>query len=111
VRGYPRFCCWCFYNGERRWKAATTTSGLIALSPDSALWPWQPEVIGWFRQHEGHEGYERLQGLFALSRSLVEFSLRANAPRFGVSTTTLVTGSGRQEEKSLKQLADETQCA
>jgi hypothetical protein len=94
------------YNGERRWKAAATTSELIALSPDSALWPWQPqvryylldmgafpkdelarrsslvallfrleqrhspaglkellnEVIGWFRQHEG---YERLQGLFA----------------------------------------------
>jgi hypothetical protein len=96
---------WWLYNGERRWKAATTTSELIALSPDSALWPWQPqvryhlldmralpkdelarrsslvallfrleqrhspeglkellgEVIGWFRQHEGHE---RLRGLF-----------------------------------------------
>jgi hypothetical protein len=89
-----------------RWKAATASSELIALSPGSALWPWQPqvryyrldmgaipkdqlvrraspvallfrlerrhspgelqelldEVIGWFRQHEG---YERLQGLFA----------------------------------------------
>jgi hypothetical protein len=32
------------YNGERRWKAATTTSELIALSPDSPLWPWQPQV-------------------------------------------------------------------
>ncbi len=32
------------YNGERRWKAATTTDELIALSPDSALWPWQPRV-------------------------------------------------------------------
>jgi Putative transposase, YhgA-like len=32
------------YNGERRWKAATTTSELIALSPDSALWPWQPRA-------------------------------------------------------------------
>jgi hypothetical protein len=94
------------YNGERRWTAATKISDLIAISPDSALWPWQPqvryylldmgafpkdelarraslvallfrleqrhspgdlrelldEVIGWFRQHEG---YERLQGLFA----------------------------------------------
>jgi hypothetical protein len=93
------------YSGERRWKAATTTRELLALSPDSALWPWQPQVryhlldmgafpktelarrsslvallfrleqrhspeglkelldqvIGWFRQHEGHE---RLQGLF-----------------------------------------------
>ena len=93
------------YNGEQRWKAATASCELIALSPDSALWPWQPqvryhlldmgafpkkqlarraslvallfrleqrhsleelrelldEVIGWFRQHEGHE---RLQGLF-----------------------------------------------
>jgi hypothetical protein len=94
------------YNGERRWKGATAMRELIALSPDSALWPWQPqiryylldmgafpkdklarraslaallfrleqrhspeelqdlldEVISWFRQHEG---YERLQRLFA----------------------------------------------
>ena len=32
------------YNGERPWKSATTTRELIALSPDSALWPWQPQV-------------------------------------------------------------------
>jgi Putative transposase, YhgA-like len=32
------------YNGERRWNAATESSELIALSPDSALWPWQPQV-------------------------------------------------------------------
>jgi hypothetical protein len=32
------------YNGERRWKAAATTHELIALSPDSALWHWQPQV-------------------------------------------------------------------
>jgi hypothetical protein len=32
------------YNGGRRWKAATAVSELIALSPDSALWPWQPQV-------------------------------------------------------------------
>jgi hypothetical protein len=32
------------YNGEQRWKAATTTSELIALSPDSTPWPWQPQV-------------------------------------------------------------------
>ena len=30
------------YNGERRWKAAIETRDLIALSPDSSLWPWQP---------------------------------------------------------------------
>ena len=92
------------YNGERPWKAAATTSELIALSPDSALWPWQPQVryhlldmgafpkdelarrasvvallfrleqrhsseelqgllddvIGWFRQHQGYEGLQRL---------------------------------------------------
>jgi hypothetical protein len=42
----------------------------------------------------------------ALSRSLVEFSLKANAPRFGISTT-FVTVPGKQEDKSLKQLADE----
>ncbi len=32
------------YNGVRRWDAPTTTSELIALSPDSALWPWQPQT-------------------------------------------------------------------
>jgi hypothetical protein len=30
------------YNGVRRWNAPTETGKLIALSPDSALWPWQP---------------------------------------------------------------------
>jgi hypothetical protein len=30
------------YNGEQRWKAASMTRALIALSPDSTLWPWQP---------------------------------------------------------------------
>jgi len=29
------------YNGEPRWKAASRTRALIALSPDSTLWPWQ----------------------------------------------------------------------
>ena len=32
------------YNGVRRWNAATDIRELIALSPDSALWPWQPQV-------------------------------------------------------------------
>ena len=32
------------YNGVQRWKAPTGTRELIALSPDSALWPWQPQV-------------------------------------------------------------------
>jgi hypothetical protein len=32
------------YNGKQRWKASTTTRELIALSPDSTLWPWQPQV-------------------------------------------------------------------
>ena len=32
------------YNGVRRWYAATDIRELIALSPDSALWPWQPQV-------------------------------------------------------------------
>jgi len=32
------------YNGERRWEAATETGALIELSPDSSLWPWQPQV-------------------------------------------------------------------
>lgn len=32
------------YNGTRRWEAATELHKLIALSPDSALWHWQPQV-------------------------------------------------------------------
>jgi len=32
------------YNGKSRWKAATTTGELIALSPDSTPWCWQPQV-------------------------------------------------------------------
>ncbi len=32
------------YNGAQRWEAPTETRELIALSPDSALWPWQPQV-------------------------------------------------------------------
>jgi hypothetical protein len=31
--------CRCF-----RWKAATASTELIALPPDSVLWPWQPQV-------------------------------------------------------------------
>jgi Putative transposase, YhgA-like len=32
------------YNGVKRWKAATDIRQLIALAPDSPLWPWQPQV-------------------------------------------------------------------
>jgi hypothetical protein len=32
------------YNGIRRWQAPTEIRELIALSPDSTLWPWQPQV-------------------------------------------------------------------
>ena len=32
------------YNGIQRWKAPTEIRELIALSPDSALWPWQPQI-------------------------------------------------------------------
>jgi hypothetical protein len=32
------------YNGQPRWKAAIATHELIALSPDSTPWPWQPEA-------------------------------------------------------------------
>lgn len=42
----------------------------------------------------------------ALSRSLVEFSLKANATRLGVSITYVGAG-GRPESKSLKQLGEE----
>jgi hypothetical protein len=42
----------------------------------------------------------------ALSRSLVEFSLRSNAPRFSVSMS-FEGADGRQEEKSLKRLGEE----
>lgn len=51
-------------------------------------------------------GFGLWMAAIALSRSLVEFSLSANAARFGISTT--VTGiSGRQEDKSLKRLGEE----
>jgi predicted transposase YdaD len=30
------------YNAQQRWRAATTGRELIALPPDSTLWPWQP---------------------------------------------------------------------
>lgn len=42
----------------------------------------------------------------ALSRSLVEFSLKANAPRFEISVTVPGVG-GRPEDKSLKQLGED----
>ena len=32
------------YNGIGRWRAPTEIRELIALSPDSALWPWQPQI-------------------------------------------------------------------
>ncbi len=32
------------HRGERRWKAPDTTGELIALSPDSTLWRWQPQA-------------------------------------------------------------------
>jgi hypothetical protein len=32
------------YNGIQRWRAPTEIREPIALSPDSALWPWQPQV-------------------------------------------------------------------
>ncbi len=32
------------YNGECRWSAPTDITHLIALPPDSPLWPWQPQV-------------------------------------------------------------------
>ena len=32
------------YNGEPRWSAPRELSEMIALAPDSDLWPWQPQV-------------------------------------------------------------------
>lgn len=32
------------FNGEPRWNAPADTADLIALPPDSPLWPWQPKV-------------------------------------------------------------------
>ena len=46
----------------------------------------------------------------ALSRSLVEFSLKANARRLNIVITYTGVG-GRSEDKSLKQLGDEVACA
>src|SRR5271168_3741197 len=32
------------HSGETRWHAATDTASLVALPPDSPLWPWQPQI-------------------------------------------------------------------
>lgn len=32
------------YNGNRPWTAPTGTDALVALSPGSPLWPWQPQI-------------------------------------------------------------------
>ena len=32
------------HNGARRWRAPTALEDLIALPPDSPLWPWQPRA-------------------------------------------------------------------
>ena len=32
------------YNGDQRWNAPTDLAGLIALPPESPLWPWQPQA-------------------------------------------------------------------
>jgi hypothetical protein len=56
------------YNGVRPWDAPTETGKLIGLSPDSALWPWQPQSryylldIGAFPK----EALARRSGLAAL---------------------------------------------
>jgi len=39
----PALLLLVLYNGTLRWSAATHTHGLIALSPDSALWSLQPQ--------------------------------------------------------------------
>lgn len=42
--GLPPLLLLVVYNGEQRWKVATTAWELITLSPDSTLWPWQPDA-------------------------------------------------------------------
>lgn len=32
------------YNGEQRWGAPVETAPMVALPPDSPLWPWQPSA-------------------------------------------------------------------
>ena len=32
------------YNGDGRWRAPLTLAELVALTPDSTLWPWQPSL-------------------------------------------------------------------
>jgi hypothetical protein len=62
------------YNGQQRWKAATTGRELIALSPDSTLWPWQPHGryylcdMGAFPQEELARRSSLVALLFRLER-------------------------------------------
>jgi hypothetical protein len=56
------------YNGLKPWKAPTQIRDLIALSQDSALWPWQPHVLYHLLDLSAFPGDElaRRRGLAAL---------------------------------------------
>ncbi len=63
------------YNGLKPWKAPTQISKLIALSPDSTLWPWQPHVSYHLLDIGGFSG-----GELAQRRSLAALLFRLEQP-------------------------------
>src|SRR6185437_11070109 len=69
------------YNGVPDWKAPTRISELIALSADSPLWPWQPQVryyllnIGAFHKNDLARRTNLAALLFRLERPHVPSEL------------------------------------
>jgi Putative transposase, YhgA-like len=63
------------YNGLAAWKAPTQTRELIALSPDSPLWSWQPQVRYYLLDTGAFPGDE-----LARRRSLVALLFRLERP-------------------------------
>jgi len=71
------------YNGRKRWEAPTRVKELMALSSDSALWPWQPEVqyylldFGAFPRDELSRRRSLAAFLFRLERPLTPKALES----------------------------------
>jgi len=74
-------------------------SPYAVLRPDQRWFPAAEEMR--------ERAYEKL---LPPLRSLIEFSLKANAPRFGI-IVTYVTAGGRTEDKSLKHLGEDVAIA
>ena len=98
------------YNGVPRWNAETDIHQLIALSPDSPLWPWQPQV----RYHlldMGAFPLEELRKHVNLATLLFRLERRSSIEEIKDLTDELL-GIFRQlpDSTRLKRLFDEFVC-